>query len=388
MHEVTLTLPDFASFDYKYTRGTWETVEKEADGVTEVPNRGLTVDYGSSGTQTVSDTVVNWRDPLVVDVSPPDGANGLGSGTVVTLEWNQAMPADPGSGVTVTGPGSGGGAVAGGAASAIDPMAERAAMFDATKGFANRMLEDPRMQAALDAAQAGLEGPYTDEVVSALNAQQSDQAAAAEQARLAAAQRGLTARGGSVYDRSYQAAERENLGQRQATNQANRRDIALQAALGNFQGSQQAAQNLAGIRMGQYRAATPLMQQAAGYHSRSYNEPRVAARAPSGGGQSEAIAAAIRGLQQPQRQRQRQPQQDGSAQAAQFWRAFNEAPDTSPYGPYRDRYRFPPQQQEQRQGGNAPKIPQSPKKKDRFSFEPDFSQQSYIKLRWRLWRRP
>ena len=111
--EVTLTLPDFTTFDYKYTRGAWEAVEKEADGVTEVPNRNLTVVYGGSGTQSVSDTIVNWRDPLVVSVTPADGTTGLASGTVVSLEWNQAMPADPGSGVTVTGPGSGGGAVAG-----------------------------------------------------------------------------------------------------------------------------------------------------------------------------------------------------------------------------------------------------------------------------------
>jgi hypothetical protein len=101
VHEVTLTLPDFAMFEYKYTRGAWEAVEKEADGVTEVPNRGLTVDYGSSGTQTVSDTVVNWRDPLVVSVTPADAAMGVDPAATVAVEWNQAMPADPSGFLTV-----------------------------------------------------------------------------------------------------------------------------------------------------------------------------------------------------------------------------------------------------------------------------------------------
>jgi glycosidase len=46
---------------YKYTRGTWEEVEKDA-GCAEIPNRTFDVAYGADGTQQVADTVEKWRD--------------------------------------------------------------------------------------------------------------------------------------------------------------------------------------------------------------------------------------------------------------------------------------------------------------------------------------
>jgi hypothetical protein len=59
----TITLP-FTEGDppqYKYTRGTWEAVEKDA-GCGEIANRTFDVSYGVDGTQQVQDTVAKWRD--------------------------------------------------------------------------------------------------------------------------------------------------------------------------------------------------------------------------------------------------------------------------------------------------------------------------------------
>jgi len=59
----TITLP-FTEGDapqYKYTRGSWEAVEKDA-GCGEIPNRTLQVTFGEGGTQQVVDEVIKWRD--------------------------------------------------------------------------------------------------------------------------------------------------------------------------------------------------------------------------------------------------------------------------------------------------------------------------------------
>ena len=58
---ITLEFEDQASLEYKYTRGSWEAVEKDA-GCGEIPNRTLTVEYGSVGMQDVLDIVEKWRD--------------------------------------------------------------------------------------------------------------------------------------------------------------------------------------------------------------------------------------------------------------------------------------------------------------------------------------
>ncbi|HET9495100.1 MAG TPA: alpha-amylase family glycosyl hydrolase [Chloroflexia bacterium] len=57
---VTLSLPEGLQLEYKYALGSWDYVEKGAS-CEELGNRLLTVAYGSNGTQTVNDTVVNWR---------------------------------------------------------------------------------------------------------------------------------------------------------------------------------------------------------------------------------------------------------------------------------------------------------------------------------------
>ncbi len=58
---ITLPFEDATNLEYKYTRGSWEAVEKDA-GCGEIPNRTVTVEYSASGTMEVADTIEKWRD--------------------------------------------------------------------------------------------------------------------------------------------------------------------------------------------------------------------------------------------------------------------------------------------------------------------------------------
>jgi len=57
---ITLTGKESTQLEYKYTLGDWEHIEK--DGTCgEISNRQLTLSYGTTGTMTINDTVLNWR---------------------------------------------------------------------------------------------------------------------------------------------------------------------------------------------------------------------------------------------------------------------------------------------------------------------------------------
>lgn len=57
---ITFTGKEGTQVEYKYALGTWDHVEKGAS-CEEIGNRSLTLAYGSDGTQSVNDTVANWR---------------------------------------------------------------------------------------------------------------------------------------------------------------------------------------------------------------------------------------------------------------------------------------------------------------------------------------
>jgi len=57
---ITLTGKEATQIEYKYALGDWDHVEKDG-ACGEIANRQLTLSYGSTGTQTVNDTVLNWR---------------------------------------------------------------------------------------------------------------------------------------------------------------------------------------------------------------------------------------------------------------------------------------------------------------------------------------
>ena len=93
---IDLTLTNGLYVEFKFTRGdpSWLNVEKAADGNTEVPNRQMVVDYGSTGLQNISSTVENWRDPIVVSFYPLADAIKIQPTTVITATWSQAMDED------------------------------------------------------------------------------------------------------------------------------------------------------------------------------------------------------------------------------------------------------------------------------------------------------
>ncbi len=101
--EYTLSLPDGTQAMYKYTRGSWDTVEQWRS-ISGLANRSLSVDYGTDGTQLVDDTATDWgngpdehkavqywRDPLVVSVAPADGAVGVDAASTITVTWSVTM---------------------------------------------------------------------------------------------------------------------------------------------------------------------------------------------------------------------------------------------------------------------------------------------------------
>ena len=57
---ITLTGKENTYIEYKYALGDWEHGEKGA-ACDEIANRTLTLSYGTNGTQTVNDSVLNWR---------------------------------------------------------------------------------------------------------------------------------------------------------------------------------------------------------------------------------------------------------------------------------------------------------------------------------------
>ena len=57
---VTLFLDEGTHIEYKYTRGSWTYVEKGA-GCEELANRTATIVYGTDGTMTLDEVVLNWR---------------------------------------------------------------------------------------------------------------------------------------------------------------------------------------------------------------------------------------------------------------------------------------------------------------------------------------
>jgi hypothetical protein len=64
--EITLTFPEATALQYKYARGSWDAVEKDA-GCGELPNRELTVQHGTAGAFAQADEVAKWRD---IDACP------------------------------------------------------------------------------------------------------------------------------------------------------------------------------------------------------------------------------------------------------------------------------------------------------------------------------
>ncbi len=87
---TTLQFLDGTPLEYKYTRGSWDTVEWW-EQIHDLLNRQLSIDYGADGIQVVDDTVPTWRDPLVVSTSPALGATGVPTNSVLSAVFSRAI---------------------------------------------------------------------------------------------------------------------------------------------------------------------------------------------------------------------------------------------------------------------------------------------------------
>lgn len=89
--QLTMQFDRGRFIEYKFTRGSWEKVEKGAQGE-EISNRTLTI---PAGNYTQQDTVANWADIVVPNppaiVAPPNGAMGVK--TSLTLRWRKSIGA-------------------------------------------------------------------------------------------------------------------------------------------------------------------------------------------------------------------------------------------------------------------------------------------------------
>jgi hypothetical protein len=120
--EATVSILDGTDIQYKYTRGTWETVE-DWGSIVGTNNRSVTVDGGITHTMVVDDTstawgqpgvpdthlaIQHWRDPTVVSTTPAAGSTGPAPAAVtVTFERDIEVTGagtDYAGTVVVTGP--------------------------------------------------------------------------------------------------------------------------------------------------------------------------------------------------------------------------------------------------------------------------------------------
>ncbi|MGC9397546.1 MAG: alpha-amylase family glycosyl hydrolase [Anaerolineae bacterium] len=86
----TTTVADGTDLEYKYTRGSWETVENWGTLV-GLTNRKLTAQYGATGVMTVTDTVHNWRDPIVIDHYPAVDAATWTVSRPISVTFNRPL---------------------------------------------------------------------------------------------------------------------------------------------------------------------------------------------------------------------------------------------------------------------------------------------------------
>ena len=85
----SIYIPAAAALEFKFTRGTWDTVMKGADGNEELGN--LTLAYTADGAQVFDFTIPNWQDPIVTAVLPAGGAVDVALDAVVLVTWNQSV---------------------------------------------------------------------------------------------------------------------------------------------------------------------------------------------------------------------------------------------------------------------------------------------------------
>jgi hypothetical protein len=179
------------------------------------------------------------------------------------------------------------------------------AMYDPikrlTEGRADELRKDPVQAEVIKYLQGVLQGqqqPYNDQVLNALQAQHGRQTATAEGAQMQQLRESLGATGGSIYDPSYQASQRELMSQRQGQNLDYGGQLNTQAALQNFNARQNAAGALAGVNQAQNSMINQLGLAGAGYQAQRFQE------VPAGQGGSMPAAGVLMPAYNPAMQQQ------------------------------------------------------------------------------------
>lgn len=89
-YSVTLPFTATSAISYSYSRGTTNTEETQTDGETAVTRAYVVT---AVATQAVNDTVVNWRDPIVVSYAPANGATQQPVTSAIVLTFNKPIVA-------------------------------------------------------------------------------------------------------------------------------------------------------------------------------------------------------------------------------------------------------------------------------------------------------
>jgi Bacterial Ig-like domain/Starch binding domain/Alpha amylase, catalytic domain/Fibronectin type III domain len=85
-----ISLADGLPIQYKYTRGNWN-VNEWWGPIVSVHNRSATIAYGSNGKQTLADTVLYWRDPLVITHHPTAGETGVVATATISVTLSRYL---------------------------------------------------------------------------------------------------------------------------------------------------------------------------------------------------------------------------------------------------------------------------------------------------------
>ncbi len=157
--------------------------------------------------------------------------------------------------------------------------AESDALFEhvrrLTEGRAKELQNDPvqaQIKDYLGGVINGQNAPFSESVVNALQGQQAHGSATAQGVQMESLRQALAASGGSPYDPSFQAAQRESDAMRQGQNMDYAGQLRAQAGLENFNASSNAAKSLAGINQGQNSQINQLDLAGAGYRNARFTE--------------------------------------------------------------------------------------------------------------------
>jgi len=90
--EGTLAFNEGDVLEFKFRRdGSWDKAEKAANGYDDIANRFYTVPSAAGGPVILPLTVANWRDVLLVSVTPTNGATDVAVASNITATFNKTI---------------------------------------------------------------------------------------------------------------------------------------------------------------------------------------------------------------------------------------------------------------------------------------------------------